>query len=645
LSAFLSRQWSVNVLRPANEKPSHGPRFLFPRHQRFPTPKTAFDSSSFRCFHTIYRSPALQKAWYHLTMPAPWEDIAARKQKERSERIPKQWIYTFGSTADNVLNLPRQCGILTQQEIRITEDYDATALVQALAKGTLNSVDVVTAFCKRAAIAHQLTNCLTEIFFEDAIARARGLDEQLRKSGKPMGPLHGLPISLKDTFKVKGYDSSVGVAGLCFKPATTNSALVDLLLEQGAVLYCKTNVPQTMMALDSHNNVFGRTLNPINRHITAGGSSGGEGALVAMKGSPLGIGTDVGGSIRVPAMCNGLAGVKPSHGRVPYAGQEGGSAPGSSKIAIEATAGPIARNVRDCELLLRVVGDGGPELFDPDVVPQTWEQQAPRRALGATRQPLRVGIVRTDGHTTPLPPVQRLMDEVTQTLRSQGTASEDAIEVIEIDISSFGPRLLKTSNGILSLGGSNNWFDLLEPMSEPLSPWLSTRIRRRPQKSVDEILKLQGQRTELQTEFLKVWRESGGSWDTADSKAKKGSRTLDVIICPPAPHPPAPIDRWNTVNYTSSWNLLDYPAGILPVRPVKESDLNVELTDSVPLNGWDKINKELWTKVGRKVYLGSPLSVQVVASKLMERKLVEAMAVLEKVLEPMQGGAVRDSKL
>ncbi|KAK5128911.1 hypothetical protein LTR85_000244 [Meristemomyces frigidus] len=585
-------------------------------------------------------------------MPDTWREIAARKQKQRAEGIPKPWLlpssYPLGAGSDNVLNVPRECGLLTADEIRITEAYDATALVSELAAGRLKSVDVVTAFCKRAAIAHQLTNCLTEFFFEDGIARAKQLDEYLSKTGKPKGPLHGLPISLKDTFKVKGYDASVGVASLSFNPATTNSALVEVLLEQGAVLYCKTNIPQTMMALDSHNNVFGRTSNPANKHLTPGGSSGGEGALVAMRGSPLGIGTDVGGSIRIPAMCNGLVGVKPSHGRVPYAGQEGGSLPGSSKLAIESTAGPIARSVRDCEMLLRAVGNGSAWLFDPDVLPQTWEQQtALHTYLPSTRakQPLLVGIMRTDGHSTPLPPIQRLMNEVAQKLRSPALPSWDAIEVVDIDISSLGPQCLKTFNGIMSIDGANTWLDHLDKTGEPLSPWLQSRLRRRPQKSLDEVRKLQAQKTDMQTRFLDVWKESGGYWSTPDSQAKKGSRTLDVIVCPVAPHPIPPIDRWNTTNYTSAFNLLDYPSGVLPVRTFGEADLEGELGQSPPLNGWDKINRELWTDVDRKVYLGSPLSVQVVAPKLMDTKLVEAMAVLEKALSSVQTAARKASKL
>ena len=580
-------------------------------------------------------------------MPDTWRSIRDRKQAEQKSRIPHAWLLPSSSSSQtkNVLDIPRQCGVLTKQEVSITEDYDASGLLVELAQGRLKSKVVVQAFCKRATIAHQSTNCLTEILFQDALTRADQLDESLARSGKPTGPLHGLPISLKDTFKIRGYDSSVGIASLCFKPASTNSALVDQLLSLGAVLYCKTNVPQTMMALDSHNNIFGRTLNPANHDLTAGGSSGGEGALVAMRGSILGVGTDVGGSIRVPAACNYIYGVKPSHGRVPYAGQEGGSQPGSSKIAIESTAGPLATSLRDCETFLQAISNGSPAMLDPDVISQPWSQQTP--LTNSAQEPLRVGILRTDGHVQPLPPIANLIDEVAQTLRSQsGTARR--IEIIDIDATSILTRIVKTFNGIISINGGNNWFDLLEHTSEPLSPWLQGRLTRRAQKTVNDVLSLQGQKLELQTEFLSVWRESGGHWlsSTASDRShhqnsSSSDRTLDVIICPAAPHPIPPIDRWNSVNYTSAFNLLDLPAGIIPVRKFTEKDLEGETPGDKPLNGWDKINRELWTKVDRRVYLDSPLSVQVLAPRLMERKLVEAMAVIDGALGSLRHGESR----
>lgn len=575
----------------------------------------------------------------------PWRDIAARKKAEQYARIPQAWLLPQPTDKDksNILQVPRQSGILTDAELQITEKYDATELVDELSKGNLTSESVATAFCKRAAIAQQLTNCLTEILFDDAIARAKELDAYLNRTGQPFGPLHGLPISLKDTFQIRGYDASLGVATLCFKPSTVNSALVEQLLSLGAVLYCKTNIPQTMMALDSHNNIFGRVRNPAHKDLTPGGSSGGEGALVCLHGSPLGIGTDVGGSIRIPALCNGLYGIKPSHGRVPYADQQGALPAGSSKISIEATAGPIAHSIRDCEMLLRVVGDNQPWLFDPDVIPQSWQQQSgihtrlpppgPRR-----NTPLRIGIVRTDGHVTPLPPVQRMIDEVAKTLRSQSNSSMHLtpIEVVDLDISSLLSKCIKTANGLFSLDGTNTWFDILESQSEPLSPWLSTRLSRRPRKTTEQITKLQGEKLELQTRVLEIWRESGGFWDASGKKQQNISnidREIDVFICPAAPHPIPPTDRWNDVNYTAAFNLLDLPAGIIPVRSVSKEDLACELQASEPLNGWDKINRELWGEKERALYAGSVLSVQVVAPKLQERRLVEAMAVVDEALK------------
>jgi len=95
------------------------------------------------------------------------------------------------------MDVPRTCGILSEKELDITENYDATALVEKMAKGEFKSVEVVTAFCKRAAIAQQCVSCLTEIMFDEAIARAKECDDVLEKEGRVLGPLHGLPISLK----------------------------------------------------------------------------------------------------------------------------------------------------------------------------------------------------------------------------------------------------------------------------------------------------------------------------------------------------------------------------------------------------------------------------------------------------------------
>ena len=376
-------------------------------------------------------------------------------------------------------------------------------------------------------------------------------------------------MSLKDTFKIKGYDASIGLAALAFKPAAENALLVDVLLDAGAVLFCKTNVPQTLMALDSHNNVFGRTLNPCNTFVTPGGSSGGEGALLAMRGSVLGVGTDVGGSIRIPAMCNGTYGLKPSWQRIPYAGQEGGQAPGIAKLGIPASAGPLAHSMRDIELFFRAISDQKPWELDPDVLPSPWSSLP-----SAAGRKLRIGVVRRDGVMEPHPPILHLLDEVAAKMKGAG------IEVVDMDITHLFSQCQSLANALFGVEGGNTIFDILESANEPLSPWLSTRIRRRAPLPLDKVRELQARRTELQKEFLKIWKDAKG-------------QEIDALICPVAPHPVPPVDRWNGVSYTSSFVLLDYPAGVVPVRLFEEKDTEGELPEGKPIGSWDKANREL----------------------------------------------------
>ncbi|RJE22561.1 Amidase [Aspergillus sclerotialis] len=218
-----------------------------------------------------------------------WQERVSKKQEECLKKIPQEW-----RVPDNLLspfrsplsenkndfirtNLVRKSAVLTSRELQITEEYTVRQLVSALADGRLTSAEVTLAYCKRAAVAQQLVGCLTETMFTEAQERARYLDS-LREQGKLVGPLHGLPVSIKDNFHYKGTEATIGMVAFMDQTSTENSPLVDILLKLGAVICVKTNVPQTMMSSESHNNVFGRTLNPWNTALNPGGSSGGEGA-------------------------------------------------------------------------------------------------------------------------------------------------------------------------------------------------------------------------------------------------------------------------------------------------------------------------------------------------------------------------------
>jgi amidase len=266
---------------------------------------------------------------------------------------------------------------------------------------------------------------LTEIFFDEAIRRAEELDaEQASNPSAPLRPLHGVPISLKDSHKIPGYDSTVGLICFANKPDNVYSPLAQQLLDLGAVLYCKTNVPQTMMTADSDNNVFGRTLNPANVNITAGGSSGGEGALIAMRGSILGVGTDIAGSIRIPSLCNGIYGLRPTVGLVPMADQRDVVAPGTDGVM--PVAGPMAISLRSCDLFMKALSASEAWKYDDSCLHlNRWDNRLKHTNL-------RIGVVRNDGMYTPWPPVRRAMEESASKLRASGF---ELVELAMPDIS------------------------------------------------------------------------------------------------------------------------------------------------------------------------------------------------------------------
>lgn len=229
-----------------------------------------------------------------------------------------------------------------------------------------------------------------------------------------MGPLHGLPISLKDSFNVKGQNATIAYVSFASRPPSTiNSAVVEIILAAGAVPYVKTNIPLTMMTADSDNNLFGRTLNPNKLSLTAGGSTGGEGALVKMRGSVLGVGTDIAGSIRIPALCDGIFGFKPTAGRIPFAGKVPPGRVGSPG-PIAPVIGPEGHSVRDLELFVRTIIDADPWELDENVVAVPWRRvEAPTRTL-------RFGLILECKERSLHPPMLRTMKLAQEKLEAAG---------------------------------------------------------------------------------------------------------------------------------------------------------------------------------------------------------------------------------
>ncbi|KAI5299367.1 hypothetical protein KEM55_002239, partial [Ascosphaera atra] len=203
-----------------------------------------------------------------------------------------------------------------------------------------------------------------------------------------VGPLHGLPVSLKDCFKTPPYPSSIGLAKHANVPTEREALLVTALKNLGAVFFVKTNVPTSMMLGETINNVWGETRKPVHEKLSAGGSYGGEAAILAMHAAPLGVGTDIGGSIRISCGFNGLYGLKPSFGWTTTAGNQL-SLPGQDFVY--GVGGPMSTSLDAIRLFCGNVCSAGNEAWDkdPKPVPLPWR----KGAILPKGRKLRFGIV------------------------------------------------------------------------------------------------------------------------------------------------------------------------------------------------------------------------------------------------------------
>ncbi|KAJ5676039.1 Amidase [Penicillium macrosclerotiorum] len=540
------------------------------------------------------------------TPAKPWEDIRDEKRAEQLSRIPQSWRleasqYPSKETVD-VRPIAATSGILSERELEITgETYDATSLATEIAKGTFTSVETVTAFCKRAAICQQICSALTEIFFADAIEKAKQLDEHFKQTGKTLGPLHGVPMTFKECFHVKGYDASNGYISRCFDPSTTTTPIIQLVEDAGAVIIAKTNVPQTMLVAECENNVFGRTRNPIVSHLTCGGSSGGEGSLSAFRGNALGIGTDVGGSIRLPAAYNNVYGYKPSVGILPFIGYAASGWTGVN-TGIPAVLGPIAHSVRDIKLFTEVVRARQPWLFDPAIIPGVMESPIPAQ----DRKPI-IGILHESG-VTPHPPVRRAIREAKLKVEAAGYETRDFTplcpdfkEIREIASQLFTVDALSYQRRELARAG--------EPVVSSVTKFGFFDISR---KTHEETWQWNTKKGEMQKKMLDAWQHLG----------------IDVLIAPAAPHAPVSPDNSTTELYTVVWNAVDYPAIIIPFT---KADPALDPKDDAfqPKHPMDQKIQALYDP---QLMAGAPVSLQLVAPRLQDAALLMYSEMLDKVL-------------
>ncbi|KAH8926192.1 amidase [Atractiella rhizophila] len=550
-------------------------------------------------------------------------EAVEEKRFIRKSKLPSKHLLPD----DLLLQLPQSDSLIDligphlDQKQRDIVSSKPSVLLESLRTGRITSLEVVEAFIASSSIAQQTVNCLTEILFDEARQRAKELDDLLRTTGKPVGSLHGLPVSVKETCNIKGVETTLGYVGWIGNAAKFNSLLVDILLEQGAVIYCKTNVPQTMMTGESHNNVFGPVLNPHNRTLTPGGSSGGEAALLTMKGSLMGLGTDIAGSVRMPAACTGIYALKPSTQRLFSTWGSGTTVPGQESIA--PCYGPMSSSVEGIEILCQAISDGQPWLVDSKIIPLPWNAELVHET--SIRSKLTFAVMRDDGIVIPHPPV---IDAIHQTVVKLRAAGHEVIEWPKFD---YEPVQAVAAKAFVADGCVKYRAALEQGQEKPLGPILlghgAILGDIHTELSVSELWDLHAERNKLTNMHLAHWQ--------ATKRLTSDGRPIDALITPAAAHTAPPHNNFTYLGYTSVFNVFDWPSAVLPTPGLVDQTYSKGwnraefLASRNPLNELDKKNLELYDP---KKFAGGPFTVQIICPRLQEEKLIGIMKAIDGVL-------------
>ncbi|TVY56850.1 Acetamidase [Lachnellula cervina] len=485
----------------------------------------------------------------------------------------------------------------------ITDISDVEELAKLLRDRKVSAEDVILA----ASAAHKATNCMTEVVFEGAIQRARSLDKYYEVTGKTMGPLHGVPITCKDQFNVKGVDTTIGYVGMAGKPATDDAAVLKILQDLGAIVIAKTNLPQSIMWCETENPLWGLTTNPLNPAFTPGGSTGGEGALLALRGSIVGWGTDIGGSIRIPSSINGLYGLKPSSARMPYQGVPVST---EGQEHIPSAIGPMTRSLSSMATITKAVINGQPWLLDPRVVPIPWRDSMYEEVQS---RPLVIGILLDDGVVKVHPPIERALKELAAKLEEAGH-----------ELVTWEPSLHKECISIMdrfyTADGGENIRRAVESAGEPFIPHVEGLINRGKPISVYEYWQLNKEKVSAQKAYLDKWNSVRGPISR---------RVVDILLTPTMPHSAVPHRTCRWVGYTKIWNVLDYTALAFPVSTISAAKDPVPSTPYEPRNELDAWNWNLYDPVTMD---GHSVGLQVVGRRFEEEKVLGATKIIEKVM-------------
>ena len=409
----------------------------------------------------------------------------------------------------------------------------ATKLAEMIRNKEASSKEVIDAHLDRIDAVNPRLNAVVQLSGEAARKQALFADEGVSR-GDILGPLHGVPVTIKDSLETEGVISTAGTLGRADFMPDADAAVVARLRSAGAIVLGKTNVPELSMVGETDNLVYGRTNNPYDLARTPGGSSGGEAAIIAAGGSPLGIGGDIGGSIRQPAHFCGIAGIKPSQGRVPRTGH---FPPPAGALGTRLHIGPMARYVEDLVLALPIIA--GPDWRDPAVVPMPLGDPA-----AVDVRALRLAFYTDNGIVTPSLETTETVSAAVQAVANSAMSAEETC-----------PDAMKVSDEIAR--------HLDQAERATVEEWmLEMAGTREIHPMTKRILEHKNPKESPAARFRRVERQ----WEAFRSEMLSFMEDYDVIICPVMPGPAWPHGTTSNADdppdhsYTDTYSLTGWPA-------------------------------------------------------------------------------------
>lgn len=408
-----------------------------------------------------------------------------------------------------------------------------SALAQAIRTQSLSSEEVVAAYLRRIAIVNPRLNAVVHLTADTALAQARAADTAQAR-GEIFGPLHGVPMTIKDNLDTAGVISTGGTTGRAAYVPARDATVVARLRAAGAILLGKTNTPELTLAFETDNLIHGRTSNPYDLRATSGGSSGGAAAIIAAGGAPFDIGSDTGGSIRLPAHFCGIAGIKPTSGRVPRTGH---ILPPAGALDALTQLGPMARFVEDLSLILPIIA--GVDWYDSAIAPVPLGDPS-----AIALKHLRVAMYTDNGVMTPTAETVNIVRAAADALANAG------MSIVEVR----PPGIEQTDELYAGLaqadGGATTKLLLDRYGTTEIHPWLQPAADAPPALAA----------------AMAHWLFR---WGIFRNQMLAFMEAYDVILCPACAFPAIPhgtsddADKYHNFSYTKTYNLTGWPGVVV----------------------------------------------------------------------------------